>query len=105
LLTLSIGVEHKKRAKNLTPLSYGSSILWIFDFPLSLSKERGSPCPSVLRPQGRRKGIHPEGDKRGEVIGEDQKKRKSPPNGELFLFYLYICPFLSNLTLLLFWIA
>jgi hypothetical protein len=43
--------------------------------PLSLFKERGSSCPSVLhfvprlsvegRPQGRRKGIHPEGDKRG----------------------------------------
>ena len=28
-----------------------------------LAKERGSPCPSVLRPQGRRKGIHPEGDR------------------------------------------
>jgi len=38
--------------------------------------ERGSSCPSVMRPQGRRKGIsldpeifgiegHPEGDKRG----------------------------------------
>jgi len=34
-------------------------------FPLSISMERGSPCPSVLRPQGRRKGIHPEGDKGG----------------------------------------
>jgi hypothetical protein len=30
--------------------------------------ERGSPCPSVLRPQGRRKGIHPEGEIKGEVI-------------------------------------
>jgi membrane-associated protease RseP (regulator of RpoE activity) len=47
-------------------------------FPLSLVKERGSPCPSVLprtecarhevRPQGRGKGIHPEGDQGEEVL-------------------------------------
>jgi hypothetical protein len=46
-------------------------------FPLSLIKERGSSCSSVLRPQGRRKGVsldpeifgiegHPEGENKEE---------------------------------------
>ena len=51
--------------------------------------ERGLPCPSVLRPQGRRKGIpldpeifgiegHPEGDKGGEVINIQNNTKNRP---------------------------
>ncbi|MCK4404635.1 MAG: hypothetical protein KAW02_06035, partial [candidate division Zixibacteria bacterium] len=42
------------------------------------SVERGSPCPSVLRPQGRRKGTHPEGDTGGEVLIHLSGARTSP---------------------------